>query len=82
MGKLDSTLWRSLTVILLDIILPKHDLAYEGQSGLVVRIDDEEDHDTERFPESAKDAGLTFEEYHYLAVSAIPSLSSGDLQEA
>jgi hypothetical protein len=80
MGKLDSTLWRSLTAILLDIILPKHDLAYEGQSGLVVRID-EEDHDTERFPESAKDAGLTFEEYHYLAVSAIPSLSSSDLQE-
>ena len=66
MVKLDSTMWRALTVILLNNIMPKDDLAHKRQS-------DRE----KRFPESAKAAGLTFDEYHYLAESAIPSLSSG-----
>jgi hypothetical protein len=66
--------WKALTIILLNIVLPRHDLAYEGKTGIVVR--DGVPHEL-TLPHTLKELGMTIEEYKYLVDTAIPSLDVG-----
>jgi hypothetical protein len=77
MVQFHSDMWRAVTVILLDIVLPKYDIAYEGQSGLIIssgQLDIS-------IPISTyvTSIGISREEYNYLVTKAIPSLDSGAL---
>lgn len=73
MVKFNSIQWRALTIILLNIVLPRHDLAYEGKTGIIVR--DEVSQLT--LPNTLKEVGMSVEEYRYLVDTAIPSLDVG-----
>mmetsp|Transcript_28509 Transcript_28509/g.43644 ORF Transcript_28509/g.43644 Transcript_28509/m.43644 type:complete len:585 (-) Transcript_28509:2173-3927(-) len=75
MIKFKSDMWRALTVILLDIILPKHDIAYEGIGGKIVV--DRENPRKNIYPTVLKTVGITEEEYDYLVSKAIPTLQVG-----
>mmetsp|Transcript_18166 Transcript_18166/g.21006 ORF Transcript_18166/g.21006 Transcript_18166/m.21006 type:complete len:614 (-) Transcript_18166:41-1882(-) len=80
MVKFDSNMWFALSVLLLDILLPKHDIAYEGKCGVIVNDDDDMDDELTTgivLPSSISTIGITAEEYKYLTKSAIPSLSRG-----
>lgn len=80
MVKFDSNMWFALSVLLLDILLPKHDIAYEGKCGVIVNDDDDMDDELTTgivLPSSISTIGITAEEYKYLTKSAIPSLSKG-----
>jgi len=72
MVKFHSDMWKALTVILLNIVLPRHDLAFEGKSGIIVQ-----DHAELTLPPMLREVGITMEEYKYLVNSAIPSLDLG-----
>ncbi|GFH56752.1 hypothetical protein CTEN210_13228 [Chaetoceros tenuissimus] len=72
MVKFHSDMWKALTVILLNIVLPRHDLAFEGKSGIIVQ-----DHAELTLPLMLREVGITMEEYKYLVNSAIPSLDLG-----
>jgi len=74
MVKFNSIQWRALTIILLNIVLPRHDLAYEGKTGIVFR--DEVSH-VLTLPNTLKEVGMSVEEYKYLVDTAIPSLDVG-----
>jgi len=75
MVKFQSEMWRALTVILLNIVLPKHDIAHEGKAGGVMK--DETLAGELPLPSSLAAIGMTMEEYKYLSSSAIPSLDVG-----
>ena len=72
MVKFHSDMWKALTVILLNIVLPRYDLAFEGKSGIIVQ-----DHAELTLPPMLREVGITVEEYKYLVNSAIPSLDLG-----
>jgi hypothetical protein len=72
MVKFQSSMWKALTVILLYIVLPRRDIAFEGRSGVVMKDETEL-----TLPSSLRDVGLSIEEYKYLVDSAIPSLDIG-----
>lgn len=72
MVKFHSDMWKALTVILLNIVLPRHDLAFEGKSGIIVH-----DNTELTLPPMLREVGITVEEYKYLVNSAIPSLDLG-----
>lgn len=74
MVKFQSIQWRALTIILLNIVLPRHDLAYEGKTGIIVK--DEESSEL-KLPNTLKEVGISLEEYKYLVDKAIPSLDHG-----
>jgi len=78
MVQFHSDLWRAFTVILLDIVLPKYDIAYEGQSGKQV-VPSEQFDDTVPISTYVTSIGISREEYKYLVTKAIPSLDSGAL---
>jgi len=72
MVKFRSSMWKAMTVILLYIVLPRRDIAFEGRSGVVMKDETEL-----TLPSSLRDIGLSIEEYKYLVDSAIPSLDIG-----
>lgn len=74
MVKFNSIQWRALTIILLSVVLPRHDLAYEGKTGIVVR---DEVSPELALPNTLKEVGMSVEEYKYLVDTAIPSLDVG-----
>jgi hypothetical protein len=74
MVKFNSIQWRALTIILLSIVLPRHDLAYEGKTGIVVR---DEVSPELALPNTLKEVGMSVQEYKYLVDTAIPSLDVG-----
>jgi hypothetical protein len=71
MVKFQSDMWKAITVILLYIVLPRRDIAFEGRSGVIM-----EDETEVALPSSMRGI-LTIEEYKYLVDSAIPSLAIG-----
>lgn len=75
MVKFRTDMWRALAVILLDIILPKHDIAYEGIGGTI--LTDCENPRKNIYPTVLKTVGITEAEYDYLVLKAIPTLQVG-----
>jgi len=71
MVKFQTDMWKAITVILLYIVLPRRDIAFEGRSGVI--MEDE----TEVTLPSSLQGMLTIVEYKYLIDSAIPSLAIG-----
>jgi hypothetical protein len=79
MVKFQTEMYRALTIVLLNIVLPQHDIAYEGQAGIIVQDDTPS---TEfQLPGPLSDIGITKEEYQYLVRSAIPTLDVGSGEE-
>lgn len=78
MVQFHSDLWRALTIILLDIVLPKYDIAFEGQSGQQVIPSGQLD-DNVLISTYVTRIGISKEEYKYLVTKAIPSLDAGAL---
>lgn len=76
MVQFHSDMWRAVTVVLLDIVLPKYDIAYEGQSGQKIVPSGQFDIPISTYVTSI---GISKEEYNYLVTKAIPSLDSGAL---
>ena len=72
MVKFQSDMWRALTVVLLNMVLPRHDIAYEGAAGVV----DHTPSDELRLPSSLVDIDVTIDEYSYLVNSAVLSLDN------
>ncbi len=75
MVKFQTDMYRALTIVLLNIVLPRHDIAYEGQAGIIVK--DETPPNEILLPCPLSDIGITIEEYRYLVNSAIPMLDIG-----
>lgn len=76
MVKFHSDLWRALTIVLLDIVLPKYDIAYEGQSGKRISHPENLD-DNAPLLAFMNGIGISKDEYKYLVTKAIPSLDLG-----
>ena len=75
MVKFQTEMYRALTIVLLNIVLPRHDIAYEGQAGIIVK--DDTPPSKLRLPFPLSEIGITTEEYKYLVNTAIPMLDVG-----
>ena len=74
MVKFDMKMYRALTIVLVSIVLPRHDIAYEGEAGIIVK---DEPSDEIPFPSPLHEIGVTEEEFKYLVNRAIPTLDIG-----
>lgn len=74
MVKFDMKMYRALTIILVSIVLPRHDIAYEGEAGIIVK---DEPSNEIPFPSPLREIGVTEEEFKYLVNRAIPTLDLG-----
>ena len=74
MVKFDMKMYRALTIVLVSIVLPRHDIAYEGEAGIIVK---DEPSNEIPFPSPLREIGVTEEEFKYLVNRAIPTLDIG-----
>ena len=74
MVKFDMKMYRALTIVLVSIVLPRHDIAYEGEAGIIVK---DEPSNEIPFPSPLREIGVTEEEFKYLVNRAIPTLDLG-----